>query len=366
LTASIFLVTRALAEGVRVFAISIVISIVLGSGEIGSIVLIVLLTLFYTFEGGMTAVIWTDVVQMSLYVVGAILSFFVILHGIPGGWQHVAAVAGASGKFALFNFSFSPSLEFFSKPYTFWAGVLGGCFLTTASHGTDQLMVQRLLSARDEKQSRTALLASWFVIFLQFSLFLLIGVLLFVAHKDAGIPAPAQTDRIYPEFIWNNLPVGVAGIVIAAILAAAMANLSAALNSLASTTVVDFFGARRRGMTDAQALRFARVATVAWGGVLLGIGIMARQWGSVLEAGLAIASVPLGALLGVFLLGVLTKRPGQSSAITGVVAGLATILYVRFRTPIAYTWYVLIGTSVTFLAGLAASLFFRDENGAAK
>src|SRR5215469_7547673 len=171
LTASIFLVTRALAEGVRVFAISLVISIVLGTGEIASIVLIVLLTLFYTFEGGMTAVIWTDVVQMTLYVVGAIASFIVILGKIPGGWDHVLAVAGEAHKFTIFDFRFSPTMEFFSHTYSFWAGVAGGCFLTTATHGTDQLMVQRLLSARDERQSRTALLASWAVIFLQFTLF---------------------------------------------------------------------------------------------------------------------------------------------------------------------------------------------------
>src|SRR5215475_2136043 len=178
LTASIFLVTRALAEGVRVFAISLVISIVLGTGETASITLIVILTLFYTFEGGMTAVIWTDVVQMTLYVVGAVVSFFVILGKIPGGWEHVAAVAGAAHKFTVFDFRFSPDMAFFSRTYSFWAGVAGGCFLTTASHGTDQLMVQRLLSARDESQSRAALLSSWIVIFVQFTLFLLIGVLL--------------------------------------------------------------------------------------------------------------------------------------------------------------------------------------------
>jgi len=134
---------------VRIFAISIVISIVLGTGEVASIALIVLLTLFYTFEGGMTAVIWTDVVQMGLYLFGAVVSFFVILGQIPGGWAHVAAVAGAAHKFAIFDFRFSPTMAFFSRPYTFWAGVAGGCFLTTASHGTDQLMVPRLLSDQE-------------------------------------------------------------------------------------------------------------------------------------------------------------------------------------------------------------------------
>jgi solute:Na+ symporter, SSS family len=235
---------------------------------------------------------------------------------------------------------------------------VGGCFLTMASHGTDQLMVQRLLSARDLRQSRTALLASWAVIFVQFGLFLLIGVLLFVYYRDSGLPAPAQTDRIYPEFLWRNLAPGVAGITIAAILAAAMANLSAALNSLAATTVVDFL--RRHQSRDGQgagALWQARVATIAWSAVLLVIGIMARRWGSVLEAGLTIASIPSGALLGVFLLGVLTTKPGVRAAIIGVVAGLAAVLYIRFRTPVAFTWYVVIGASVTFCSGLIASLF---------
>jgi SSS family solute:Na+ symporter len=360
-TAGIFLVTRALAEGVRVFAISIVISIILGTGEVASIVLIVCLTLFYTFEGGMTAVIWTDVVQMSLYVFGAILSFFVILEKIPGGWEHVTAVAGQAGKFHLFNFHFAPTMEFFSVPFTFWAGILGGCFLTTASHGTDQLMVQRLLSAKNEVQSRTALLASWAVIFTQFTLFLLIGILLWVYYRDTDLAPPAQTDRIYPQFIWNNLPTGIAGLIMAAILAAAMANISAALNSLASTTVVDFYRQIRKDRDEAHYLRLARVATIVWGAILLGIGILARQWGSVLVAGLTIASIPFGALLGVFLLGVLTRRVDEIAALCGVIAGLVTIVYVRFETPIAWTWYVLIGTTATFVVGYGASFLIRGD-----
>src|SRR4051794_11091856 len=199
LTAATFLVLRALAEGVRVFAISIIISIILGTGEVGSIILIVCLTLFYTFEGGMTAVIWTDVVQMFLYVAGAILSFFVILGKIPGGWDHVAAVAGGLGKFQVFDFRFSLTAAYFSKPYNFWAGLIGGAFLTTASHGTEQLMVQRLLAAKTQTESRMALFASWIVIFFQFALFLTIGLILFVYYRDTGLPAPKPSDRIYPN-----------------------------------------------------------------------------------------------------------------------------------------------------------------------
>ncbi len=363
LTASIFLITRALAEGVRVFAISLVISIVLGTGEVASIILIVCLTLFYTFEGGMTAVIWTDVAQMGLYVLGAAVSLVVILGKIPGGWTHVAAVAGAAGKLQVFDFRFAPTMQFFSRTYSFWAGLVGGCFLTMASHGTDQLMVQRLLSARDEAQSRLALLSSWVVIFVQFSLFLAIGVALFVYYQDAHLVAPRSLDRVYPEFVWRHLPAGVAGLVTAAILAAAMANLSAALNSLASTSVIDFVrpmraaARRERAGSDARDLKLARGMTVIWGVVLVAIGMLARHWGSVLESGLSIASVTLGLLLGVFLLGALTRRVGEWAAMAGVLAGLAAILCVRFLTPIAWTWWVLIGSTVTFVAGYGTSLF---------
>ncbi len=150
--------------------------------------------------------IWTDVVQMFLYVSGAILSFFVILRQIPGGWPHVVDVAGAAHKFQIFDFRFAPDAVFFARNYSFWSGIIGGCFLTTASHGTEQLMVQRLLAAKTIGQSRAALFCSWIVIFFQFTLFLTIGVLLWVHHTDAHLPAPNPADRIYPEFIWHNLP----------------------------------------------------------------------------------------------------------------------------------------------------------------
>ncbi len=362
-TAGTFLVLRALAEGVRVFAVSIVVSIVLpGPATIVSIAVIVCLTLFYTFEGGMTAVIWTDVVQMFLYVGGALVSFFLMLHLIPGGWPHVVALGSAAHKFQLFDFRFSLSAAFFQRNYSFWAGLLGGCFLTTASHGTEQLLVQRLLSAKNERESRLALFSSWIVVFFQFALFLTIGVLLFVYYRDTGRPAPPVPERTYPEFIWNHLPVGLAGLVIAAILAAAMSNLSAALNALASTTIMDFFKPLCPGRAEIYYLRLARWATILWGGVLFAVGLAARHWGRILEAGLSIASVLYGALLGVFLLGVLTRRPGEWSAIIGMSAGfIATLLLLR--THVAYTWYVLIGSTATFAVGYAASLLLNDRGG---
>jgi solute:Na+ symporter, SSS family len=361
-TAGTFLLLRALAEGVRVFAISLVISVILGAGEIPSIFVIVCLTLFYTFEGGMTAVIWTDVVQMLLYVGGAILSFFVIFHQIPGGWAHVFQVAGpvhlfGPGKFQVFDFSFAWNWNFFRTTYSFWAGVIGGCLLTTSSHGTEQLMVQRLLAARSQRESRLALFASWLVIFFQFALFLLIGTLLYVHYADMARRAPAVIDRIYPEFIWNNLPPGVAGLVVAAILAAAMSNLSAALNALASTTVIDFVKPLSRAPhEEVYYLKLARLATIAWGAVLFGVGLFAQYYShSVLEAGLTIASLLYGGLLGVFLLGLLTKSPGETAAIIGMVAGL--VATVALHNYMAYTWYILVGSAVTIVVAIVTGAF---------
>ncbi|MCX6595744.1 MAG: sodium:solute symporter [Acidobacteria bacterium] len=357
LTAGCFLVLRALAEGVRVFAISIVIQIILGTGEVASIVLIVALTLFYTFEGGMTAVIWTDVVQMFLYVAGAVLSFFVILDQVPGGWNEVVRVGTEFNKFQVINLHFA-----WDSAYNVWAGVIGGCFLTTASHGTEQLMVQRLLAAKDLGESRKALMASWLVIAFQFTLFLLIGVALFVYYRSAGIAPPVVADQIYPAFIWKHLPPVVAGLVMAAILAAAMSNLSAALNSLASTTIMDFVkpmtGSRH---SEDHYLRLARWATVAWGLGLFVIGWASTGVKSVLEAALGIASIVYGSLLGVFLLGLLTKRAGEVAAMAGMSTALLVMIYVRFGTPIAWTWHVLIGTSVTFIVGWLFGFVFRQE-----
>jgi SSS family transporter len=357
LTAGLFLVLRALAEGVRVFAISIVVSIVLNLDPIWAIVVIVCLTLFYTFEGGMTAVIWTDVVQMILYIAGAVVSLIVILGKIPGGWSEVVNTASAAGKFQLFDFRFSPDLGFFSRTYSFWAGIIGGCFLTTASHGTEQLMVQRLLAARDQAQARLALFSSWVVIFCQFTLFLVIGTILWVWYGNTSALPPAKHDRIYPQFIWSELPAGVAGLVIAAVLAAAMSNLSAALNSLSSTTVMDFYRQIRPARGEQHYLTLARVATLFWGAVLFVIGLVSQRVSSVLEAGLGIASILYGGLLGVFLLGVFTRRVGESAAMAGMTAGVLINLWVRFATPIAWTWYVLIGSAVTVAVALLASFF---------
>ena len=366
LTAGLFLLTRAAAEGVRVFAISIVVGIAIGTGDILSIGIISALTLLYTFEGGMAAVIWTDVVQMALYVAGTVVAIFTLSSHVPGGWSHIHAVAAPLGKFHMLTFAFN-----LTKAYTFWAGVLGGTFLTMASHGTDQLMVQRMLAARNLRESRLALLSSGVVIFLQFTLFLLIGVGLFVFYGEHP-QAFTSADRIFPTFIVHEMPRGVAGLLVAAILAAAMSNLSAALNSLASTTVVDFYMDIRPNAEAQERMLVSRLATIFWAFALFGIAVYSIQAGGkghVVEMGLSIASVAYGCLLGVFLLGTLTKYATQWGTIVGMFCGfvlnitlwLPTVTTLRHIGPltipqVAFTWYVILGTAVTFAVGSAVSL----------
>jgi SSS family transporter len=368
-TAGLFLLTRAAAEGVRVFAVSIVVGIAIGTGDVLSIGIISALTLVYTFEGGMAAVIWTDVVQMAIYIGGTFVAIHTLGAHVPGGWAQIHQVASAAGKFHLFNFAFN-----LTQSYTFWAGVLGGTFLTMASHGTDQLMVQRMLAARNLRESRLALLSSGGVIFLQFTLFLLIGVGLYVFY---GLHPAVFTsaDRIFPTFIVREMPVGVAGLLVAAILAAAMSNLSAALNSLSSTTVVDFYMHWRPEADDRERMMISRASTVVWALVLFAVAVysvFAGGKGHVVEVGLSIASVAYGALLGVFLLGTLTRYATQAGAIVGMICGFALNLLLWLDPApitigpitiphIAFTWYVLIGSIVTFVIGSVASLVLPGD-----
>jgi len=358
ITAGLFLLTRAAAEGVRVYAVSIVVSIALGTGEVSSIAIITLLTLIYTFEGGLAAVIWTDVVQTFIYVSGTLVGLFTILHLVPGGWGSVAKIAVEFHKFQVFDTSLLPHWPYlnFVKPYTLWAGIIGGAFLTTASHGTDQLIVQRLLAARNQRQSMIALLSSGVAVFFQFGLFLFVGVLLFAYYR---VPSSsfARADRIYPTFIVTHMPHGIAGLLIAAILAAAMSNLSAALNSLSSSSIMDFYVRFRPAVDERHRLQLARLATLAWALILFALALLAlHRVARVIEVGLQIASVAYGALLGVFLLGVLTRRANQAGAIVGMICGLAIELYLWRWSSIAFTWWVAIGTCATFAVGYAASL----------
>ena len=366
LVSGIFLVTRAAAEGVRVFAVAIVVRVALGGWlagfsdfgrDLAAIAVVTVLTLLYTFEGGLAAVIWTDVMQLAIYVAGTITAVFTILHLVPGGWTTVHEVAGAANKFRLWDFSWSASAT-----YTAWSGIIGGAIFTMASHGTDQLIVQRLLAARSERQAKSALVSSGVVVLMQFSLFLLIGAMLYVFYRQSPPSAPfTRTDMIFPTFVVTKMPHGVGGLLIAAILAAAMSNLSAALNSLSSTTIVDFYGRFRPDASEEQRIGLSRKSTIFWGIILFALALLARNGGKVIEVGISIASVAYGGLLGVFLLGVLTKRATERGTIVGLIAGLGVDLYLWQGTTVSFAWYAVIGSLVTFVVGYGASLAFGAQ-----
>jgi len=362
--ASMFLVMRALAEGVRIFAASIVLTAVLSSSLPGisaesltlwSIVIVGALTLVYTFEGGIAAVIWTDLIQLIIYIGGSLVAAYMLLSLVPGGWGEIYSQGMAAGKFQVLSFKWSYNL-----PFTFWAGLLGGTFLTMASHGTDQLLVQRLFTCKNQRDSQKALILSGFVVFFQFALFLTIGVMLYAYYKFYPMTGTlTSNDEIFPKFIVERLPHGISGLVIAAIFAAAMSNLSGSLNSLASTTVLDFYKPLiNPNASDESLLKLSRWLTAAWGVILIFIAFFARNWGSVFTVGLTIASLVYGPMLGAFLLGVLTRRANQTGVIAGMLSSIIAMLFVKFYVDLAWTWFVLVGTLICLLVGYGVSTVF--------
>jgi SSS family transporter len=308
--------------------------------------------LIYTFEGGIAAVIWTDLIQFVIYIGGSLLAAYELISLTPGGWSAIVDTASAAGKLQVLSFSTDLTV-----PFTFWAGVIGGTFLTGASHGTDQLLVQRLLTCKDLRDSQKAIITSGFIVLAQFVLFLGIGIMLFAYYQTTPQPAITTNDEIFPRFIVTTLPHGVSGLVIAAIFAAAMSNLSGSLNSLASTTVIDFYQPLRGGqVTDRDLLWLSRWCTAAWGIVLILIAIVARGWGSVFTAGLTVASIVYGPMLGAFLLGVLTTRANATGVITGMAVAAASMIVIWATTRVAWTWYVLVGALICWTIGYLVSL----------
>ena len=354
LTAFLFLFLRAAAEGVRVFAVSIVVGIAIGTRDVVSIAIICVLTLIYTLEGGMAAVIWTDVVQMGLYVAGTVVSVVLLGHRVPGGWHTIHTMEAAAGKLTILHFAFN-----LSTTYTFWAGLIGGCFLTMATHGTDQLLVQRLLAARNLRESRIALLTSGVVVLVQFALFLSIGSGLYYFYRGSANTNP---DRVFPVFIVNEMPHGLAGLMVAAILAAAMSNLSAAVNSLSSSSMVDFYmawkpDARRIG----NGLACRAIMTFFWAAAAVCARTHVAQ------------RRPRGRSRSLHRIRCL-RRPvrrfparypdyqsaTETGAMIGMLGGLAG-KYIALETApraaiflpkIAWTWFVLIGSLFTFVSGM--------------
>ena len=382
--AAVFLLTRNVADGLRLFATALVLAAMLGTvaGTVGlenlqqtpivivAILIIAGVTLAYTWLGGMTAVVWMDVVQLGVYLCGALVAVAVLLAGLPGGSREALAAASEAGKLQVFDFAWD-----LRRDYTFWSGALGGAVFIASTHGTDQMFVQRYLCSRSLADARLALIVSGIFVFFQFALFLGIGLLLwsFYAAGEAEALAPittggvVQADRVFPLFLMTQLPTGLRGLVLAAVVAAAMSTLSSSLNSSAASTVGDFYFARGgREPLETQALRASRWATAAWAVVQVGVAIVAIGVSQrIVDDVLAVQFFSGGLMLGIFLISVLISRPTPGVGLAGLAGGLVTIAAVSLWTDLSWQWYVLVGSAATVGAGCAADGIRRNTGSGA-
>ncbi|MBV6522990.1 MAG: Sodium/glucose cotransporter [Gemmatimonadaceae bacterium] len=372
LTSIVFMVTRAMADSVRVFATAIPVALILGSSVPrqwvmpAAILVLGALTILYTYRGGMRAVVWTELLQASVYVVGGLSAVVLIGMSTAGGWSAILASARAQGKLQLLDFS-----RVIDQPHTVYAGLIGGAFLAMASHGADQLIVQRLLSCRSLRDAQRAIIGSGVVVFLQFTLFLMVGIGLWGLFGGREFATP---DSIFPTFIIEQMPTGLTGLLVAAIIAATMSTHSGAINSLAAATTHDIYiPLSGRAATDPVTFRMGRRFALVWGVVLTAGALLFKEQGTpVVVVALGIASFTLGGLLGAFFLGNFWARAEQRDAILGLVIGIAAMSFVVFAkqlsasypslasalgplSRVAWPWYVLIGTSITVGIGMLSS-----------
>jgi SSS family transporter len=360
---ALFLLTRALATAVRLFAGAIPLAVITGWSYPTSILAVGAATVIYTYIGGLRAVVWVDVLQWSVYMVAGAAALAVAIHLAPGG----LALAAAAGKLRVIDWHIS-----LTAPYAFGTAVIGGAFLSAASHGTDHLIVQRLLATRSIGAARAALVGSGLVVACEFTLFLLVGVAIW-----AAVPGLRQAagDEVFPSFVVSHLPPLLRGLVLAGILAAAMASTASALNSLASSTTHDYYAPLRRESDEGRLLRAGRLFTLLWAAVLVSGALLLRSRETpVVVVALSIASLTYGALLGTFALA-RVARVRQVDAIVALVAGSLLMAVVVFAGPLAaaaghpawldalarlaWPWYVPVGTALTVVVGLSSSAVGR-------
>jgi Na+/proline symporter len=366
------MVTRGLADSVRLFATAIPISIIVASvvprknAMPAAVLLLGLLTIVYTYRGGMKAVIWTELLQAGVYVGGGIAAVVLLGHVVPGGWADILTAARHAGKVRMID-----TYTGIDRANTLLAGLLGGAFLSMASHGADQLIVQRLLSARSLKDAQRAIIGSGFVVFAQFALFLVIGIGLWRFYGGRTFSTP---DAVFPTFIIEHMPPGLLGLVLAAIIAATMSTHSGAINSLSASTTHDIYlPLTKRASDDPRTLRVGKLFALGWGVVLTVGALLFREQGTpVVVVALSIASFTYGGLLGGFFLGIFWSRAVQRDAILGMSVGILAMAFVVFAKQIgdavpqvahalgplariAWPWYVLIGTTITLVTGILSS-----------
>jgi SSS family solute:Na+ symporter len=390
-TSIVFMCTRAMADAVRVFATAIPVALIIGPvlpqqyAMPVAILVLGLLTVVYTYRGGMKAVVWTELLQASVYIIGGISAAVLIGRSVSGGWGSILQQAGAGHKLQVIDLYTG-----FDKPYTLFAGLVGGAFLAMASHGADQLIVQRLLSSRSLKDAQRALIGSGFVVFIQFTLFLMVGIGLWALFENRAFQ---QADQIFPTYIIERMPHGLIGLIVAAIVAATMSTHSGTINALAASATLDIYlPITGRSANDPRTLQVGKYFALMWGVVLTGGALLFKQQGTpVVVVALSIASFTYGGLLGGFFLGLFWQRAIQRDAILGMSVGIAAMALVVFAkqiiaalpatfaasypsasaafnqvASIAFPWYVLIGLSITMITGILSSYTHPNTNSAAQ
>ncbi len=359
----VFLFTRTAADGVRLFATAIPLKFILNIEYPLAIIILALVALAYTYVGGVRGVIWVDAIQMLVYIGGALIAATLLITNHSGGWAGITQQAAEAGKFSIFNLGFGEN--FWSQPYTLIGGLLGGAFLSMASHGVDQLIVQRVLTTKSLAAGRKALIGSGVIIVLQFALFLTVGLLLYGHYNGATLSELGLTrsDEIFPRFIIEGLPPGISGFIIAGLFAAALSTLAGSMSSMASSTILDLYKpSLGKNLSPSKELMLSRSATVVWTGLLVGSALFFMNTSqTVVELALSIASFTYGGLLGTFLLGVLFKRPTQEDALAGFVAGIFIMITVISLKLVAWTWFTMIGVAATLAVGGVLSLLSRKE-----
>ncbi len=356
----VFIFTRTAADGVRLFATAIPIYLMLNVDPMIAIVIVAVISLIYTYTGGIKGVIWVDVIQMTIYVSGAIIAGIFIIYHLPDSLSTTLSSTSISDKLSIINFGFDKGLSgFLSDPYTLIGGLIGGAFLSMASHGTDQLVVQRLLAIKDLKGSQKAIVGSGIIVIMQFAVFLFLGVLLYAFYG----PMDLRSDEIFPKFIIEVLPIGLTGVIIAALLAAAMSTLAGSMSSLSSSMMMDLYlPLTKKELNDQQKLRISRLFTIMFGFLLVLSAFFFKESSqAVVEIALSIASFTYGGLLGTFLLGIFFPKSKQEDALAGFVAGIFIMITVISLNLVAWTWFTFVGVLATLLIGGLLSKY-NDRN----
>lgn len=357
----VFLFTRTASDGVRLFATAIPLYLLIDMSPIVAIIIIAIVALLYTYTGGLKGVIWVDAIQMFIYIGGAILSIYFLLEFLPGNLTEIFSAPNISSKLKVINWGFGSSIkEFFSQPYTLLSGIIGGAFLSMSSHGTDQLIVQRLLAAKSLSDSKKAIVTSGIVVIFQFALFLFLGVLLYAYYGQMDI----RSDEVFPKFIIEVLPTGVKGIIIAGLFAAALSTLAGSITSLSSSSIMDLYLSFKISVDEKKNLFLSKTLTIFWAAMLIiSAFIFMESPRAVVELALSIASFTYGGLLGTFLLGFLNKKAKQEDALAGFTSGIFVMIAIISLKLVAWTWFILVGVTVTLIIGsLLSSLTIKKEN----